>query len=147
MKVEIVIYNPVDQESFKKLVLDGFKDFGFSYNSEYDSDLDSPETYSKNGGVLFLLKLDGDVIGSIAVINKGNGVAELKRWYVSRLYKGKGYGTMLLDKVLEFCKENKFKKIEFETNKKFIIAHEIYKKYGFSLVSENDRSYYMEKVF
>src|SRR3989344_3027955 len=118
------------QAAFKKLVLDNLKDFGFGYNPEYDSDLDDPTIYDKSGGILYLLKVNDQVLGSIAVINKGE-MAELKRWYVSKKHQGKGFGTALMDKAIEFCERKDLKRIEFETNRKFTKAHELYKKRGF----------------
>lgn len=145
MKPEIVVYSSKDKEGFKNLVLQGFKNFGFSYHQKYDSDLDNPEVYSKKGGVLFLSKIGGKVVGAIAVISNGDN-AELKRWYVYKEYQGKGYGTLLLEKAIQFCIDKKFKYIEFETNKKFTKAHRLYKKKGFSIISEDERSYYMGKI-
>lgn len=144
MNSEIIPFLSEDQAAFKSLVLDSLKEFDFDYDPKYDSDLDDPSVYSRDGGVLYVLKLNGKIIGSIAVINRGQ-TAELKRWYVSEDQQGKGFGTMLLDKAIKFCIDKRFKKIEFETNKKFTKAHKLYKKKGFRVFKEDEESLYMRK--
>ena len=146
MNVKVVPYNPLDQQGVKEVVLKGFKEFGFNYNPKYDSDLDNPSTYFNSGGSFFVLKNDAKVIGTIAVINKGDSIAELKRMYVDKDYQKRGYGSLLFNKALDFCRRHNFKKLEFETNKKFTEAHEFYKKRGCEIVDEDERSYYMEKM-
>ncbi len=98
MQNRLTQYVPSDQKTVKQLVLTELKEFGFSYNPEYDFDLDDPSIYEKNGGMFYVLKIDEKVIGTVAIINKGNHIAELKRWYVDKNYQGKGYGAQLLNK-------------------------------------------------
>lgn len=146
MSVTITPYQPSDQEEVKEVVLNGFKEFGFSYHAQYDSDLDDPSIYLKDGGIFYVLKYKGKIIGTTGIINKGSKIAELKRMYVDKNYQGRGYGSMLFDQAIKFCKENGFIKLEFETNKKFKEAHTFYQKRGCKIVREDERSYYMEKL-
>lgn len=144
MNSSIREFVPTDQKATRSVVLRGFKDFGFKYTPQYDFDLDDPKKhYIESGGMFYVLEIDGKIVGTIAVIKKGD-IAELKRWYVDKDFQGKGYGSKLLDKAILFCKENGINKIEFETNKKFTKAHILYKKRGFKIVKEDARSYYME---
>ena len=113
---------------------------------EYDPDLDNPDDfYIKPGGMFYIIKDEDEIIGTIGIINRGNNLAEFKRFYVDPSYRGKGYGSKLLKKAIEFCKENKFKKIEFESGKKFKDAHKFYQKRGFKIVKEDERGFYMEQ--
>lgn len=138
-------YTGADQKDARSVVLRGYEDFGFRYISQYDFDLDDiNKYYIESGGIFYVLEIDDKIVGTIAVIKKGS-TAELKRWYVDKIFQGKGYGSKLLDKAMLFCKINRINKIEFETNKKFLKAHSLYKKRGFKVVSEDDRSFYMEK--
>lgn len=145
MNILIREYLPIDKDAVRSVILKGFKEFGFEYTPQYDFDLDDPKKYYiDQGGMFYVLEIDGKVVGTIGVINKGK-IAELKRWYVDKDYQGKGYGSQLLDKAILYCKEKGFKKIEFETNKKFTKAHLLYKKRGFKTIKEDERSFYMEK--
>lgn len=145
MDSRITSYTSVDREAVKKLIFDGLKEFGFTYTPSLDYDLDDIEKYYiKDGGMFSVLKLDNEIIGTVAVINKGL-VGELKRLYIDRAYQGKGYGAKLLDYAIAFCKEKGMKKMEFETNKKFTKAHLLYQRRGFTIAREDKESYYMEK--
>ncbi len=145
MDVVISEYNPSNQTEVKELVLKGLREFGFSYDPKLDSDLEDPSIYIKNGGAFFVLKEGEEIIGTVGVINKGE-VAELKRMYMDSDFQNKGYGSKLFDKALEFCREKGFKKLEFETNKKFTKAHEFYKKRGCRVIWEEESSYYMDLI-
>lgn len=146
MDIIITPYTPDDKDGAKGVVLAGFHDFGFTYQRKYDFDLDDPKKYYiDQGGMFYVLKDSGKVIGTIALIDKGNHIAELKRMYLIKEYQGKGLGSKLLDRAIRFCKENRFVKLEFETNKKFTNAHAFYQRRGFRIVKEDENSYYMEK--
>ncbi len=146
MKAVVSPYSPIYQKDVKRVVTDGFAEFGFTFNPQYDSDLDDPGIYEANGGMMFVLKIDGKAVGAVAVINKGKTTGELKRMYLDKEFRGKGYGSLLFDTALAFCKEKGFTKLEFETNKKFKQAHAFYQKKGCEIVGEDARSYYMEKL-
>ena len=147
MNLRITLFVSSDQAAVKQFIIDVWKEFGFNYHKEYDRDLDDIQSFYMNlGGMFLILKQDKNIIGTIAVIKKTDVIAELKRLYVAKNYRGNGYGSALVDKANMYCKECGFKKIILETNKKFIIAHELYQKHGFSLTHEDSRSYYMEKI-
>ena len=95
---------------------------------------------------MFYILREGDmIIGTIGIINKGDSCAELKRFYINTEHRGKGYGTRLLDKALEFCRQQGKTKVEFETGKAFTQGHAFYINKGFKIVNEDKESYYMEK--
>ena len=145
MKPVICEYSSSDKQEVKSVILNTLKNFGFDYNPLYDFDLDDPyKHYIKNGGMFYVLKVENKIVGTVAVINKGK-TAELKRLYVDKNYQGKKFGSMLIDKAIQFCKDKGFTKLEFETNKKFTKAYLLYQRRGFKTIREDDRSYYMEK--
>lgn len=146
MKISITPYTSFDQKGVKEIVLNGLAEFGFTYNLQYDSDLDNPGIYIKDGGMFYVLKIGNQIIGTVAIKNNGNHLAELKRLYVEKNYQGKGYGSQLFDKAVVFCKEHGFTKLEFETNKLFTKAHLLYKKRDCRMTREDERSYFMEKI-
>lgn len=138
-------YTPSDKEGVRSVVLNGLKEFGFEYTPELDFDLEDPyKHYIEKGGMFYVLNINNKIIGTVAVINKGK-VAELKRLYVNKDYQGNKFGSMLLDKAIQFCKDKQFTKLELGTNKKFKKAHLLYQKRGFKIIKENERSYFMEK--
>ena len=146
MKIDIQEFSNSDKQAVTNIVLNGLKEFGFGYDPRDDIDLENPKKYYiEQGGMFYILKVDGIVVGTVAVINKGK-TAELKRLYVDKNYQGKGFGSKLIDEAIHFCKESGFIKLELETNKKFKKAHLLYQKRGFRIVKEDEQDYYMEKV-
>jgi putative acetyltransferase len=147
MNGAIYPYEPLDQSSVKEFILNNLAEFGFTYNKEYDNDLDDPQAYYiDTGGAFYVFKIKGKIIGTIAVINKSKTTAEFKRLYVSKDQQGRGLGSQLIQTALQFCKDKKFTKVVLETNKKFTKAHSLYKTLGFNIIGEDDRSLYMEKI-
>ena len=71
MKASIRQYIDTDQKAARSVVLKGFKDFGFKYTPQYDFDLDDPKKYYiDKGGMFYVLEIDGEIVGTIAVIKK-----------------------------------------------------------------------------
>lgn len=148
MDYSILPFMDQDTEGVKNVVLEGLSAFGYAYNKDLDADLDNPKSfYIDTGGMFYVLKINDIIVGTVAVINKGNSIAELKRLYVKKKYQGQGLGSALLDKAISYAKEHGCKKMELETNKKFAKAHLLYQKRGFHLMSRDKDSFYMEKVF
>ncbi len=150
--MDITNYKSMDQPQVKKFVLGVLAEFGFPRKPEWDYDLEDPQKYySGTGGVFYIIKNKESIIGTIAIKNKGEGVAELKRFYIDKNYRGKGYGSQLVDKALEFCRKNKFKKIILDTWNYFDIAMKLYEKRGFRVIGEekvDDKrcTIFMEKI-
>lgn len=141
----IDVYSSSDKDGVRSVVLNGLKEFGFEYTPKFDFDLDDLyKHYIKSGGMFYVLKIDNKIVGTVA-IKKNGKIAELKRLYVDKNYQGRKFGSLLLDKAIQFCKDNGFTKLEFETNKRFKKAHLLYQKRGFKIVKEDEGSYYMEK--
>ncbi len=146
MNVTVEKFSPEEQAQTRSFILRLWKEFKFIYIKKLDYDLDDIQSfYVETGGIFYVLKDGNKVIGTIAVINKGNHIAELKRLYIDKPYRGNGYGSKLVDEAIEFCNDNEFIKIEFETDKIFKKAHLLYKKRGFKIIKENQESFYMEK--
>lgn len=138
---------PEDQKEFKDFIIETWKEWGWYFVAEIDTDLDDPYNfYIKTGGTVYLLKRNNKIIGTIAVINKSKDVAELKRLYIDKNYRGQRFGSKLLEIAIDFSKSKGFKKIELSSEKNLETAHKLYKKRGFTLFKEDKEDYYMELV-
>lgn len=114
--MNLITYSPNDQLDVKKFVLGVLKEFDFDYNPKLDYDLEDPQKYYPDtGGVFYVIKNGGKIIGTIGIKNKSKGVAELKRFYIDKNHRGKGYGSQLVNKAIDFCRQKKFKKIILDT--------------------------------
>lgn len=139
-------YRKSDQKEVKEFVLTVLSEFGFSHNPELDYDLEDPDKYYKNiGGVFYVFEDKGKIIGTIAVKNKGENIAEIKRLYIDSKFRGKGYGSKLFDTALEFCKGNNYKKVVFDTWSRFEKAKLLYLSRGFTITRTSGEQIFMEK--
>ena len=130
--------------SIKCKALKHYKDFGVSWNENYPtrdtfkSDIDKRELFEKAYDDLPWTFNDDYVV--------------LHRVLVNPAFSGKGYGKYLIQKVLEYAKEDGIKAIRLDTNTKNTLGQKLYKSQGFNIVGEislpdKDGSFYcLEKI-
>lgn len=95
-----------------------------------------------DGGYIFSLVLNKEVVGVCALINGGNGIYELARMAVSKKHHRRGYGEKLMQLCLAKLKAIDAKKVYLLSNTKLIAAITLYKKYGFQTTSEEQHPVY-----
>ncbi|UCG28401.1 MAG: GNAT family N-acetyltransferase [Bacteroidales bacterium] len=87
--------------------------------------------YNTPTGALILLKLEKDFIGCCGIRQFNDRVAELKRMYIRKEHRKKGYGRYLLDKAIEISREMEYDKIRLDTLESMQAAIGLYRSYGF----------------
>lgn len=92
---------------------------------------DLSKMYASPTGVIFLSKEEDIFTGCVAVRNKEEGVAELKRMYIKPEYRKSGLGSALLQKALHAATEMGYKKIRLDTLSHMTDAINLYTKAGF----------------
>lgn len=123
-----------DQKKIKNFVLKILSEFGFKYNPKYDQDLEDIVSHYKHPhNFWILLKDQKKIVGTIAITKIKSKVAELKRFYVDKAYRGRGLGKTLFEKAIEFCQKNNFQIIVLESTSNMVQAIRFYKKHGFTI--------------
>jgi len=143
MEITLTEFEKKDKEAVKDFIQKAFKEFGY-VDSAPDLD-DIFSYYFDTGGVFYVLKNETNVIGTIAVINLGEGVAELKKLYVEKSYQRHGFGQQLLTKAISFCVDNNFNLIKVKTDVRMQTAHRLYEKNKFMRTGEDEEFVYMER--
>lgn len=140
--IEIGTYSTCDKESVIALVLhcqnDGTRPL---VGVEDQSDLlHIEEEYIYNGGNFWVAKENGKVAGTIGLMNKGNGLCILKKFFVYEPYRGKphNFGQQLYGVFLEFAKLHGFSRIILDTPKNTDRAHLFYEKAGFRRIEKEE---------
>ena len=129
-------------EEVKHLVLGVLKERGFEYDPVKDFDLDDINAqYLENGGMFFIGTVDRKVIGTSAVYKINNEKCEIKRIYVKKEYRGRGYGRQLFLQALDYAKIY-YPLITIKTDSSLTEAISMYKKYGFSVIKEENCTIY-----
>lgn len=94
--------------------------------------LDDPRRWViEPGGRIFFAVVDGEAVGTVALIPAGDRVYELTKMAVSPEFRGLGIGDRLMQKCVEFGRENGCRSIWLESHTKLAPAINLYRKFGF----------------
>jgi GNAT superfamily N-acetyltransferase len=87
-------------------------------------------------GVALLLQVDGHIEGMGALKELEPGVAEIKRMFIRSEYRGRGYGRMILNELVQKGGDFGFLKLRLESQDFMTSAHKIYRSAGFKEIAE-----------
>ena len=91
------------------------------------------------GGLLLVGYENGYPVGSLAVKRIDRRTGEAKRLYIKPDHRGKGYSRMMLNTMLDKCRELGIEEVILFTKPSVMpVAYELYKKMGFTEVNESD---------
>ncbi|MCM1494894.1 MAG: GNAT family N-acetyltransferase [Bacteroides sp.] len=103
--------------------------------------LDIPNCYEKDGGE-FWLALEGDrVIGTLALMNKGNGNGVLKKGFVNKAYRKQGVLTELYGVLLDYAKKNNIKQLMFDTPSVAVNCHRFFEREGYVRIQKREQPF------
>ena len=104
-----------DEEAVRDLILsilDG--EFSVEQKAYPATDLDTIEKHYRGPRDVFLVALeDRRIMGTVAVKEDDAKTALLRRLFVDPAYRGKRYGSQLVDRALAFCRGKGYKRIAF----------------------------------
>lgn len=99
--------------------------------------LDIPYYYQKNGGEFWIAVENNAVIGTIALMNYGNGNAVLKKFFVEKNHRNKKVGYALYMQLKQFVKNNGINVIVLDTPSAAKKSHEFYERSGFVKIEKS----------
>jgi GNAT superfamily N-acetyltransferase len=134
-EVEIEIYTDIYKESVANLILAIQNvEFDIPITLEQQPDLNNISGfYQKDNGNFWIAKMNGGVIGTIALFDIGNYKGALRKMFVDKNYRGKefGIGQSLLNTLLAWARLKGITELFLGTTEKFIGAQRFYEKNGF----------------
>jgi GNAT superfamily N-acetyltransferase len=129
--VAIAPVEPTHVDGYRRLVTDILREFGFEPDAAIDPDLDDPlAAYD----ALWVALAQGEVVGSVAVRDLGDGELELKRMYLRPQVRGRGLGKRLLATALDYARESGACVVKLDTSERMETARHLYEAHGFVLV-------------
>lgn len=139
MAISIVQYTDAFKNDIGPFVISIQHEHGVPITLEQQPDLYKiNEVYMQTGGNFWVATDNGNVVGTIALINMGDGIACLRKMFAAPAYRGAPHrlGQKLLDILLPWAKANGFKQIYLGTVDILKAAQRFYEKNGFSKFPE-----------
>lgn len=138
--IEIRTYNEKDRDEVIRLVLhcqnDGTRPF-VTVDDQPEL-LHIKEEYMCGGGNFWVAEDNGKIAGSIGLMNCGDGIAVLKKFFTYEPYRSSPHhlGRRLYSVLLGFAKNSGVKMLLLDTPKNTDRAHKFYKAAGFKILEE-----------
>lgn len=137
--MEIITYQAKYKQQIIDLILhiqNHEAKIGLSINEQKDL-LDIPYYYQKNGGEFWTAVEDGTVIGTVALMNYGNGNAVLKKFFVEKSHRNQKVGYALYTVLKNYAEERKINTIVLDTPSVAKRSHEFYERAGFKKIEKS----------
>jgi DNA-binding MarR family transcriptional regulator/N-acetylglutamate synthase-like GNAT family acetyltransferase len=139
--VEILEYDSQYNQIFHDLNINWLETF--FYVEPHDKEvLENPKSYIiDNQGYIFFAKFNNEIVGTVALINEKE-CYELSKMAVSPKYQGLKIGQKLMDKCIQFSKDQGWEQIMLYSNRILTPAINLYRKVGFEEVEVEKDVYY-----
>ncbi len=140
------------QDKYKQQIIDLIlsiqnEEAGINLSLEEQPDLlDITSFYRKQGGEFWLAAENDIVIGTIAIMNYGNGNSALKKFFVRKEYRNKKIGYSLYKILLQYAKEKNFCTILLDTPSVAKASHRFYEKAGFRRIQNESLPFHYEYI-
>jgi len=102
----------------------------------------NPAKIISEGGYIFTLLEEGQVVGVCALFKEGDNVFQLARMVVAPNFRGKGYGGVLINAAFEHLRKIEASQVYLLSNTILAPAIALYKKYGFTVQREGQHPVY-----
>lgn len=110
-----------------------FKEFSLSSKAYQIDDLDSiSKAYSGPRDIFYVIEEDNKIIGTVGIKEDTKQTALLRRIYVHLNYRGKGYGSALMNAAIEFCRKNSYHQVVFRSTNQMQDAINLCVRRGFT---------------
>jgi GNAT superfamily N-acetyltransferase len=143
-------FNPVEVVRFRSEFAHHFETLNREWIEQYfeieDADLavfaDPFKEIVEPGGQIFFVIANGQAVGTCAAVRLNAHVFELAKMAVSSEARGRGYGDLLIQSVIDFAKQAGAERLILLSNTLLKPAIALYKKHGFKSVPITDAEDY-----
>lgn len=139
--VDILKYSPQFKDNFKSLNIEWLEKY-FAVEPEDERVLNNPEDIILKGGEIFFASIEGNVVGTCAMIKKNENEYELAKMAVTEKARGRQAGKKLALAAIGFAYSNGAASIVLETSQKLNAAVRLYEDLGFEYAEASEASKY-----
>ncbi len=133
-------FQPEDKDGVIALIDRVLREYGDKVWLEgTDKDLlDIEGGYPDRGGAFIVLEKNGEILGTHAVapIPQRPGVANFRRLYLCHTLRGARFGDLLMQWAIDWARENRYKRVEFWSDRRFSRGHRFFAKFQFQSTGE-----------
>jgi len=130
-EVEILDFEPAFAGRFKELNEEWISRYFIMEEADYRS-LGDPVGYIiAKGGFILMARYEGEIVGTCALINEGEGVFELAKMAVAPKAQGLKIGKMLGQAAVQKAMQAGATKLYLVSNRKLTTALNLYQRLGF----------------
>jgi len=131
-------FRPEDKPGIVAVIKSVYDDLNYLIDFDaFEIDLvDIQSTYEDAGGAFWVLDDGGTIAGCVGVLSKEGDVCELKRLYLGKAYRRRGWGTRLLMTARGWAIAKGFRRMALWSDVLFEPAHRFYLTSGFKKTSE-----------
>ncbi len=117
-------------EAFIEHIMDD--EFAVEHSTyKYNDTNDIKEAYSGKRDVFYVVFFEDELIATVAVKEDDNSTALIRRLLVKKTFRQKGFGQKILNKAIQFCKDNDYKRMIFRCTNNMKGAINVTMKKGF----------------
>jgi putative acetyltransferase len=123
--------NPRDCDPVVALVFDTLRSYGIQPDPEgLDADVMRFGTTGDPSVAEFVAELDGRVVGSIALRDRGDTTGHISKFFVDATERGRGIGRRLLELSVAEARRREVRELDLETRSQFEAAVHLYESTG-----------------
>jgi putative acetyltransferase len=140
-KINIRTISPADNAAIAHIIRATLLEFGAARPGTvyYDESTDRlSEIFYRPGSVYYIAEQDGVIMGGAGIYptdGLGDATCELVKMYLLPAARGIGLGRMLMERCIDFAREQGYKQIYLETMPELSQAIGLYEKVGFDRLS------------
>jgi len=132
--VQILDFEPQHATRFRELNEEWITRYFVMEEADYKS-LSDPQGYIiSKGGYILMAAYEGEIVGTCALINEGDGVYELAKMAVTPKAQGLKIGKLLGEAALQKAKAAGASKVYLVSNRRLETALNLYRRLGFEEV-------------
>ena len=138
--MQVRTFEHQDNERVKELILSILtQEYPFDKSVYEDSDIsDIAKAYGGKRDAFFVVESEEKILGTVGIKEDSEETAIIRRLFVDSASRRKGYGALLLNKAINYCRKNNFKHIAFRTTGRMVQAINLLKKTQFKEVEKID---------
>lgn len=140
MSLHIRPFEPRDQDAVRRLVLAGLGEHFGWIDETRNPDLDDiAMSYLARGHTFIIAEIDGQVVGTGALLTESKSVGRIVRMSVSQAHRRNGIGRALVTRLLNIARQKRFNQVHVATTPGWHDAIGLYQHCGFTESKRDDQ--------